>query len=120
MSCKEPADNNNDNNNNGGNDDQYDADEVQESCEELYERSAKCERNLQGVDYKSNGGCDYIYKLLPQMERIAKHKVAPSKVFAWIFFLSTVGLAVLATLLWQKLHPNSMKVALLNRGGVVA
>jgi hypothetical protein len=60
MSCKEPqdADQNNDN-------DQQDADEVKESCEQLYEMSGKCEAGLDGYVssygfYPNNQGCNYM------------------------------------------------------------
>lgn len=113
MSCKEPSEYDDD-----VAADQYDADEVNEICEELYERSAKCERNINGVDYKSTGGCEYINKLLPRMDRLANNRVAPSKVFAWLFFLSTVGLSAFIAMKWKEMERS--KVSLTSQGGVAA
>jgi hypothetical protein len=56
MSCKEPADvdQNNDN-------DQADADEVKESCEQLYQSAGKCEAGLSGtVAYPNNYACNFM------------------------------------------------------------
>jgi len=56
MSCKEPADADQNNDN-----DQQDADEVKESCEQLYEESGKCEAGLSGtVQYPNNYGCNFM------------------------------------------------------------
>lgn len=108
VSCLEPADG----------DDDANGDAVKETCEELYERSAKCERNLK-VETPNNGGCNFIFNLMPQFERIAKNKVSPSRIFAWIFFLSSVALVGLALFLWKKL--SRTKVRLFGQeGGVLA
>ncbi|KAL7534872.1 hypothetical protein ACHAXR_006133 [Thalassiosira sp. AJA248-18] len=58
MSCKEPADadQNNDNDN-------QDADEVKESCEQLYEAAGKCEAGLSDsgtVAYPNNYACNFM------------------------------------------------------------
>ena len=56
MSCKEPqdADQNNDNDN-------QDADEVKESCEQLYEEAGKCEAGLSGsIQYPNTNGCNFM------------------------------------------------------------
>jgi hypothetical protein len=108
ISCKEPSEYNDD----AYNADQQDADQVREICEDLYERSAKCESSLQGVSQKSTGGCNYIHKLLPQAERMAKNRAAPGTVFAWIFFFTTLLLGAYAFLLWRKLKRSSGSVFL--------
>jgi len=56
MSCKEPADA--DENDDG---DQQDADEVKESCEQLYEGAGKCESGLSGtVAYPNEYACNFM------------------------------------------------------------
>ena len=56
LSCKEPNDDNQNNNN-----DQQDADEVKESCEQLYEAAGKCEEGLSGsVQYPNNNACNFM------------------------------------------------------------
>jgi len=61
MSCKEKQDVNEQNNNNNNNDAQ-DADNVIETCEQLYASSGKCEVNLpSGTVYEqNNNGCNYM------------------------------------------------------------
>ena len=56
MSCKEPADADQNNQN-----DQQDADEVKESCEQLYEMAGKCEAGLSGtIAYPNNYACNFM------------------------------------------------------------
>ena len=56
MSCKEPADANQNNAN-----DQADADQVKESCEQLYEMAGKCEAGLSGtIAYPNNYACNFM------------------------------------------------------------
>lgn len=87
ISCKEPVEYDDD-----YNADQYDADQVVEICEELYERSAKCERNL-AIDSPAVGGCDYMFNTLPAMERLSEGKASPAAAFAWTFGVLAVCLA---------------------------
>jgi len=54
MSCKEPQDA--DDQNDG---DQQDADEVKESCEELYQSAGKCEYGLD-IENPNNYGCNFM------------------------------------------------------------
>eukprot|EP00548_Thalassiothrix_antarctica_P004159 CAMPEP_0194146076 /NCGR_PEP_ID=MMETSP0152-20130528/19516_1 /TAXON_ID=1049557 /ORGANISM="Thalassiothrix antarctica, Strain L6-D1" /LENGTH=368 /DNA_ID=CAMNT_0038846493 /DNA_START=46 /DNA_END=1152 /DNA_ORIENTATION=+ len=63
---------------------------VLEICEELYENSAKCERNLD-IDNKVTGGCEYIHKMLPRMEALVSGKPLTSTVLAWVFGFSTLA-----------------------------
>lgn len=58
MSCKETQQANNNNANNGGGD-ADDADNVKESCEQLYQAAGKCEANL-GSSSPNNYGCNFI------------------------------------------------------------
>jgi hypothetical protein len=58
LSCKEPKDVNQ-----NGQADQYDADEVKESCEELYESAGKCESALATsgtVSSPNNNACNFM------------------------------------------------------------
>lgn len=56
MSCKEPQDANQNNDN-----DNQDADEVKESCEQLYEAAGKCEGGLSGsIQYPNNYACNFM------------------------------------------------------------
>ena len=84
ISCKEPVEYDDD-----YAADQYDADQVVEICEDLYERSAKCEKHLENGN---TGGCDYIYTTLPAMERLAEGKQSPATALAWVFGVGCVGL----------------------------
>jgi len=56
MSCKESADADQNNDN-----DEQDADEVKESCEQLYEASGKCEAGLSSyIQNPNNNGCNFM------------------------------------------------------------
>jgi hypothetical protein len=109
ISCKEPAEYDDD-----YNADQYDEDEVIEICEELYERSAKCESNLDITD-KQTSGCNYMHNILPQMERVASSgRVSGSKAFMWIFLCTTVASSALAFMFYAK--ARRAKINLLDGG----
>lgn len=97
ISCKEPSEYDDD-----YNADQYDQDQVVEICEELYQRSAKCEGRLQGVATQYTGGCDFMHKFLPQMERVASGKPSTGNVLAWIFGCTTIALAVVVAYMSKK------------------
>jgi hypothetical protein len=103
ISCKEPVEddgnqyyNNNNNNNNAYY--QQDAEEPIELCQELYEQSAKCEKNLSGKDKYSRdtGSCTYIHKVIPALEHVYKKKGgagAAATFFAVFFALTTAAAA---------------------------
>lgn len=101
VSCKEPSEYDDD-----YNADQYDNDAVTEFCEDLYDRSAKCEKNLKDVDTKTTSGCNYIHKILPRLENIAKNKRSPGTVWAGVFFLTTCIAGTYAFLLFRRLKRN--------------
>jgi len=101
VSCREPTDYDDD-----YNADQYDADAVTEFCEDLYDRSAKCEKSLQNVDTTTTSGCDYIHKILPRMERIANQKASGGAIWATIFFLTTLMGVGAAVFFYTKLQRN--------------
>lgn len=117
ISCQEPSEYDDD-----YNQDQYDADEVREICEGLYERSAKCEKNIPSSvnPYKSTGGCDYIFNTLPKVERLSKGGPVLSTVFAWVFFSSTVLVSAYAAFLWQKAKRAHVDLSLSSGGGNMA
>jgi hypothetical protein len=101
ISCKEPSEYDDD-----YNADQYDADAVTEFCEDLYDRSAKCEKSLKNVDTATTSGCDYIHKVLPRMERIANHSASASTIWATVFFMTTLVAAGAAFFFYTKLNRN--------------
>jgi hypothetical protein len=130
ISCKEPQDY--DENNNGN--DRYDADEVNELCEELYNYAAKCEAShgfdtgySQVYGYENQAAqeqlvCDYIQSIKAgtyDEEGEINVKGANASIgggsqttggqkFALTFFiLGTVGLAVYAAMLHSKLTKSS-------------
>jgi len=142
ISCKEPQDQNENNNGN----DAYDADEVIELCEQLYDESAKCEKT-HGFD---NGYADYYgyENQLAQEEVVcdfmqslksgtydetgeiivtgASSSMAggiattSGQKFALAFFVvGTVGLAIYAAMLHSKLVRGG-KTDLSSSGGALA
>jgi hypothetical protein len=119
LSCLEPVEYDDDANN-----DNADGDQVREICEELYDRSAKCEQNLaDGVTYsKSNGACDYMHNILPRAERVVTGKtgLTASTFFAGLFFVSTVAVAAWAVTLYRKLEGSTGAVGLSSHDGEVA
>jgi len=104
MSCKEPADADQNNEN-----DQQDADEVKESCEQLYEAAGKCEYGLSGsVQYPNNNGCNFmegikIVRKNGQIIRGPGSKNATASVFIGLFACSFVLLGGYAYYLKTKL-----------------
>lgn len=102
--------NNGNNNNANANYQNWNQDiQISPFCEELYERSARCEKGLRrdSTYYWSpdNEACDYINKVLPALDAAAfggsaNHTAA--KVFAWIYGILTVGLAGYVFWLHQK------------------
>ncbi len=86
VSCANNDGNNNNNNNNNNKYSYYKwkngyyknanyYQEPSELCEDLYDRSAKCEKNLKYKnDYSHDeGACEYIEKVLPALERVYKN-----------------------------------------------
>ena len=107
ISCLEPAEYDDD-----YNADQQDADSIVEICEELYERSAKCEGNLNHVYTQYTGGCNYINKILPQMERLATGGgKSASTVWAWVFGITTLLMTGYAMYLYKALKRNKISLS---------
>ena len=113
ISCKEPSDYNNNNAN-----DQSDSDTVSEFCEDVYERSAKCESSLH-IAAPVTSGCDYIHKILPRLESAASGKSRAAVWWAWIFFVTTLIACGVAFLLYRKLQRKD-GINLASSGGVMA
>ena len=103
LSCREPAEYDDDN---YYNQDRQDEDEVIEMCEELYQRSAKCEGNLQNnAAQQYTGGCDFMNKQLPAFEKLAAGKGGASSATIWacVFAVTTALLAVYAAFLYRRI-----------------
>lgn len=115
ISCKEPSQYDDD-----YNADQDDTDAVTEICEELYDRSAKCETNLK-IETKSTGGCDYIHRILPAVERASasRNSGRASVVWAWIFACTTVLAVAAAAFFYSKLRRKE-GVDLSAQGGIMS
>jgi hypothetical protein len=98
VSCKEPIEYDDD-----ANADADDADAVTEFCEDLYDSSAKCEKNL-NIDTKVTSGCEYIHETLPRMESIATGKASAAVVWAWVFGITTLIACGAVFFLYTKLQ----------------
>jgi len=97
-------------------DDDNQEDEVTALCEEMYEGSGKCEKNLQGKsDYtKNNRSCTYIHNVLPALAKVHRsHGQANlvANVFAWLFFLSSCALAGIVYNLYSKIERSTVNLA---------
>uniref|UniRef100_A0A7S3V4C9 Uncharacterized protein n=1 Tax=Chaetoceros debilis TaxID=122233 RepID=A0A7S3V4C9_9STRA len=74
----------------------YQNQEPSEMCEELYNRSGKCEKHLElrNSYNQDNGACDYIHKIIPALENVYRRNGAiggMAAIMAAIFALSTIG-----------------------------
>ncbi|KAL7504658.1 hypothetical protein ACHAXN_002234 [Cyclotella atomus] len=106
MSCKETQQANEKNAEEGGYD-ADDADEVKESCENLYMASGKCESYL-GISSPNNYGCNFmegitIYRKNGTVVRGAATKNVTASVFIALSAISFVGLGGYAYFLKTKL-----------------
>jgi hypothetical protein len=119
ISCKETQDNNNDgNNNNNGNDDAnanyYEQEEAIEMCQEMYEQSAKCEKNLKAKDstYRDTGSCAYINKVLPALEKVYHRNGGGVATGMAVFFaLTTVATSAAAYYFYTKVERTTVGLA---------
>jgi len=114
LSCKEEQ------NNNG--DDKYYQAEPTESCTELYEASAKCEKNMSNKSYKDTGSCEYIHEIVPALEHVY-HKGGnvgggASTFFAVFFGLTTVGAACAAAFFFNQVQRTTVNLS--GKGGQIA
>jgi len=99
-------DDQNNNNNNNNNNYNY---EISDMCEQVHERSAKCEKNLKissSASAYNNGGytqyyphtesCHFIHSTLSSLESVTKtngRSLKTARAFAWIFFVTTLASA---------------------------
>jgi hypothetical protein len=117
ISCKEQDDNNNDdnnNNNNGNNNNNYQAAEPIEMCQEIYEQSAKCEKNLKSKEstYRDTGSCTYINKVLPALEKVYHRKGGGAATgFAVFFSITTVAASAAAYYFYTKVERTSVDLS---------
>ena len=91
--------------------------QVLEFCEDVYERSAKCEKHL-NVDGAVTGGCEYIHKILPRMEALANGKAPTSTVLAWLFGVTTLATSGAAYYFFAKAQRSEVQLS--SQGGDLA
>jgi len=89
---------------NDDDDDAGDA-ELSQMCEEIYEPTSKCETNM-NIDYKNEQGCDFISALGQKDDNYVYAKSSLAPALAWIFALSTIGLAAYVYTLHNKREIN--------------
>lgn len=111
ISCMKQAENQNAEDN-GGN--YYQQPEVSESCTQLYEGAAKCEKNLKAKSstYRDTGSCTYINQILPALERVYYAKGGgggkAATAFAWIFALTTIAASGVAYTFYKKVQRTTV------------
>eukprot|EP00558_Chaetoceros_sp_UNC1202_P009209 CAMPEP_0197238790 /NCGR_PEP_ID=MMETSP1429-20130617/5300_1 /TAXON_ID=49237 /ORGANISM="Chaetoceros sp., Strain UNC1202" /LENGTH=387 /DNA_ID=CAMNT_0042698045 /DNA_START=116 /DNA_END=1279 /DNA_ORIENTATION=- len=126
FSCKEQDDNDNNNNNNNNNNNQYynyEAPEATEFCQELYQESAKCEKNLKykNSGYRITSSCHYINKVLPALQKVyKKNGSGVAGVFAGLFFISTVGASAAAYYFYTKVERATIDLSAKDGTGTLA
>ncbi|CAJ1946219.1 unnamed protein product [Cylindrotheca closterium] len=108
-SCDASAYQNNDNNNNGNNNNNNNDDQNQNAvadvCENLYEQSAKCEKNVNGITYPDTSGCELIKEMLPRANNAfaqMQGKKSAAAIWAWIFGISCVCMGAYIFLLHKR------------------
>jgi len=104
MSCK-----NQQNNNNGNNQyyNQYYQAEPLDTCTELYEQSAKCEKKMVGKNQytRDTGSCDYIHNIVPALETVYhKGGSGTSTGLAVFFAITTIAAAGAAFFFYSKVE----------------
>lgn len=115
LSCKQD-DGDNNNNNNGNY--YYNAAEPMESCTQLYEQSAKCERKMSAKNKytRDTGGCMYIHKIVPALENVYHRQGGGSATFFAVFFsLTTIAAAAAAYFFYSQVERST--VNLTGKGG---
>jgi len=94
ISCEEVRENENNYYQQNNNYYQQEQEDPIELCQQMYEQSAKCEKNLKSKsNWADTGSCTYINKILPALERVYENSggSGAAKVFAWLFFFTTVA-----------------------------
>lgn len=114
ISCMKQAENQNGGENDGNGGNYYQQPEVNESCTQLYEGAAKCEKNLKAKSstYRDTGSCTYINKILPALERVYYSKGGgggkAATAFAWIFALTTIAASGVAYTFYKKVQRTTV------------
>jgi hypothetical protein len=118
QSCKY-VNNNNDDNNNNNNDDNNNG--VLELCEDLYEQSGKCEKNVKGNSYPDTSGCELIHSILPKLNAafasINGRGPGAATILAWVFGISCAFMGTYIYLLHKKVIRQRVDLAALGIGG---
>ena len=115
ISCEDVDENQNNNNNNNNN---WNQAEPNELCAQLYERSARCEKNMD-IQYPDSTGCEFINKILPKLESASSSFSRVSggaggsaaKALAWVFGITTVILGGYSYFLYRKIKRGSVSLS---------
>ncbi|KAL3944020.1 MAG: hypothetical protein SGBAC_001888 [Bacillariaceae sp.] len=97
--------NNNNNGNNNGNNNDNNQNAVSDVCENLYEQSAKCEKNIDGNMYPDTSGCELINEMLPRANNAfaqMQGKKSAAAIWAWIFGIACVCMGAYIFLLHKR------------------
>lgn len=92
-----------------------DAGELSELCGTSYEAAAKCENDLDR-NGKVTNGCDYIQNIYLREDNYIPRTSPLPLIFAWVFFISTIVLAVIAGKIYQM---KSTRIELNSASGAV-
>lgn len=101
--CKEVRDDEDDRYQDDNYDDEQEVNLI-ELCEETYEQAGKCEKDLD-IDYARNDECNFMKTTLLKYDTQTK-TTSMGKIFAYIFFASTLGLAFMVYQLQQGKTPK--------------
>ncbi len=94
--------------------------EASETCTQLYQASAKCEKNFAAKNQytKNTKSCDFIHKVVPALEKVYhRHGSGVAGGLAFFFFLTTVGVSILAAFLYSKVKRSTVNLS--SKGGSV-
>ena len=121
ISCKgqnQDQNNNNNNNNQNNNNNNYNyQEEINESCERLYEDAGKCETNMDSsvVSYKNTQACDLMHGTLKRLDAAFHNSRRPAVGLAWFFGVSCAVLVGYVVWLHTKVL-NRQQVNLISGG----
>lgn len=119
MSCKVEEENDGNGNYYNQNKNAYYNAEASDTCTQLYEQSAKCEKSMSVKNSytKDTGSCEYIHNIVPALENVYHSKgsgVATG--FAIFFALTTIGASGAAYWFYSKVERSTVGLAE-NEGG---
>jgi hypothetical protein len=65
---------------------------ISETCDEIYEQAARCEKNVKGIQWQDNSSCELIHKTIPKLSAAlgGLSSTSVSKIFAWMFGIALV------------------------------